>query len=288
MTVGKLTVLLTLITAPAVAQSPARGSNPPSRPPAATQPGSGGKVMYFHKPADTVLPAGGTQVVEKPSPSAVTIPDVPPIPISQPTPTRNSKPQPVPTFVAQEQPPKDKQPPISQDYLKRAIQLPARERVFVIQDDVELEQAIMNRLRQDAKEAGLKLDDKMLKFPPLPDVASGQVYKPKTGTYPPMQVTYVPTYIIHRRLHFEELNSERYGWDLGIIQPFVSTLYFYKDFLLWPNSLASGCVYGFWDTNAGKCWPGSPTPYFLYPPGLTITGSAFEGVIITGAAFAVP
>jgi hypothetical protein len=252
--------------------------------------------MYFHKPADTVLPAGGTQLLEKPFSSPVGLPEGPTgvNPPSLPTGSTRSLPpqavpsQAVPTFVAQEQPPKDKQPPINQDYLKKAIQLPGRERVFVIQDDAELEQAIMNRLRQDAKEAGLKLDEKMLKFPPLPDVAGGLTYKPKTGTYPPMQVTYVPTYIIHRRLHFEELNSERYGWDLGIIQPFVSTLYFYKDVLLWPNSLASGCAYGFWDTNAGKCLPGSPTPYFLYPPGLTITGTAVEGVIITGAAFALP
>ena len=63
---------------------------------------------------------------------------------------------------------------------------------------------------------------------------------------------------------------------------------FYKDVLTWPNSLGAGCAYGFWDTSAGKCLPGSPTPYMLYPPGLTITGSAFEAVIITGAAFAFP
>jgi hypothetical protein len=244
--------------------------------------------MYFHKPADTVLPAGGTQPLDQPFSTATGLPERPPVVNPPPAPTRALPPQPAPTFIAHQQPSKDPQPPINQDYLKKAIQLPSRERVFVIQDDVDLEQTIMNRLRQDAKEAGLKLDDKMLKFPPLPDVAGGLTYKPKTGTYPPMQVTYVPTYIIHRRLHFEELNSERYGWDLGIIQPFVSTLYFYKDVLLWPNSLASGCAYGFWDTNAGKCLPGSPTPYFLYPPGLTITGTAVEGVIITGAAFALP
>jgi hypothetical protein len=89
-------------------------------------------------------------------------------------------------------------------------------------------------------------------------------------------------------MHFEELNSERYGWDLGFIQPLVSTAYFYRDVLRWPMSLASGCAYGFWDTSMGKCLPGSPTPYFLYPPGLTITGGAFQGVIITGAAFVFP
>jgi hypothetical protein len=34
--------------------------------------------------------------------------------------------------------------------------------------------------------------------------------------------------------------------------------------------------------------PGSPTPYMLYPPGLTITGTAVEGLFITGVAFAIP
>ena len=103
-----------------------------------------------------------------------------------------------------------------------------------------------------------------------------------------MRAQHEALYVVHRRLHFEEKNAERYGWDLGIIQTFVSAAYFYKDVLLWPNSLASGVAYGFWDTNAGKCLPGSPTPYMLYPPGLTITGSVVEGLFVTGVAFAIP
>jgi hypothetical protein len=35
----------------------------------------------------------------------------------------------------------------------------------------------------------------------------------------------------------------------------------------------------------GKCSPGSPTPYYLYPPGLTITGVTTELGLITGGAF---
>ena len=103
-----------------------------------------------------------------------------------------------------------------------------------------------------------------------------------------MRVNYDSLYVVHRRLHFEEKNAERYGWDLGFIQPLVSTAFFYKDVLLLPNSVVSGFAYGFWDTNAGKCLPGSPTPYMLYPPGLTITGTTFEAVVITGAAFVFP
>jgi hypothetical protein len=187
----------------------------------------------------------------------------------------------------------------------------------MVYDDPQLERAIMERLikdriediRKQIKEAAAqKLDTKDLeknlqellaikdpssdpkyRFPPLPVISPpGVAYQPKTINYPPAQAVLEPGYVVHRRLHFEEKNAERYGWDLGIIQPLVSAAYFYKDVLLWPNSLASGVAYGFWDTNMGKCLPGSPTPYMLYPPGLTITGSVVEGLFVTGVAFAIP
>jgi len=172
----------------------------------------------------------------------------------------------------------------------RYVRLPNREVVFAFPDDAQLERAIIDRIWSDIK-AKKDFDPTMkkeLEFPRYAPVGAGQAFRSKTADYPPARVNYDALFVVHRRLHFEELNAERYGWDLGIIQPLVSAAYFYKDVLLWPNSLASGCAYGFWDTSAGKCLPGSPTPYMLYPPGLTITGTAFEGVIITGAAFAIP
>jgi hypothetical protein len=225
-------------------------------------PPAGGKTVYFQKPADAALPVpgGGTDA----APAAT---------------------QPVGGTGQKDQP---KLPPDLGIDIKKATELPSRDKIFSIPDNATLEQVILNRLREDEKAAGrnpyLKYGPDLM-FPPLPDVSGGVAYRPKTGNYAPMQQYYDAIYVVHRRLHFEERNAERYGWDLGIIQPFISTMYFYKDVLLWPNSLASGCAYGFWDTNAGKCLPGSPTPYFLYPPGLTITGSAVEGAVITGAAF---
>ena len=71
-------------------------------------------------------------------------------------------------------------------------------------------------------------------------IGDGMPYAAEDRDYPPMRINYEPLYVVHRRLHFEEKNAERYGWDLGIIQPLVSAAYFYKDVLLWPNSLASG------------------------------------------------
>ena len=149
----------------------------------------------------------------------------------------------------------------------------------------QLEKYVRMKTLEDNPE--LKEKD-LLRFPPLPDVGEGKPYVAKTVNYPPMNSEYASLYVVHRRLHFEDRNTERYGWDLGIIQPAVSAVLFYRDVFLWPQSLASGCAYGFWDTSAGKCLPGSPTPYMLYPPGLTITGGAFEGVVITGMSFAFP
>jgi hypothetical protein len=173
----------------------------------------------------------------------------------------------------------------------RYIKQPPMNLVFAFPDDALLERLILDRLRQDEVEAGRDPNSKYpstVRFPAGPIVGGGVPYQAKTSTYPPMRAQHEALYVVHRRLHFEEKNAERYGWDLGIIQTFVSAAYFYKDVLLWPNSLASGVAYGFWDTNAGKCLPGSPTPYMLYPPGLTITGSVVEGLFVTGVAFAIP
>jgi hypothetical protein len=173
---------------------------------------------------------------------------------------------------------------LTEEEFKQYTKLETRERIFSIPDDATLERYVRMKILEDQPKA----DEKDLKFPPVPDVGGGKPYVAKTANYPPMRVEYSALYVVHRRLHFEDKNAERYGWDLGIVQPFFSAVNFYKDVFLWPQSLASGCAYGFWDTNAGKCLPGSPTPYMLYPPGLTITGGVVEGVIITGAAFAIP
>jgi hypothetical protein len=157
-------------------------------------------------------------------------------------------------------------------------------------DDATLEKLILEQVARDLarnKPKEEKVDPGT--FPPLtPPVPPGTPYVAKTESYPPRQAILEPGFIVHRRLHFEEKNSERYAWDLGFAQPFLSTAAFYKDVLLWPNSLVTGAVVGFWDTSAGKCLPGAPVPYYLYPPGLTITGTTAEAAVITGISFIIP
>jgi hypothetical protein len=228
--------------------------------------------MQFHKPADTVVPAHLTL----PLSAGTGLPEIalhhPGFPAGQKDDKKPMQPM--------------QKDPTTAEQIARYTRLETRERIFSLPNDELLERYVRMRVLEDNPQ--LKADDPGLKFPPAPPVGGDKTYVAKTGTYPPMRAEYYSLYVVHRRLHFEERNSERYGWDLGIVQPFLLTANFYKDVFLWPQSLASGCAYGFWDTSAGKCLPGSPTPYMLYPPGLTITGSVTETVIITGAAFAIP
>ena len=275
--------------------------------------------MYFHKAADALSATGGglstadgvaqrdvptPAMAPVPMPDAapvrpvpVPVPALPPVPdrpIAQPFPDAGvGRPAPVmytaqPTTVQKK---KDdyKIKPVDPKY----IQLPPRDKVLgIVYDDKGLERAIVAQIVADLKSQVppvTTFPPETLKFPPLPVISPpGVPYQPKTVAYTPRQVYVEPGYVVHRRLHFEEKNSERAGWDLGPLSTLVSAGYFYRDALLWPQSLASGLVHGFWDTSAGKCLPGSPSPYYLYPPGLTITGTAVEGAIVTGTVFLLP
>jgi len=103
----------------------------------------------------------------------------------------------------------------------------------------------------------------------------------------PLWLKVEPSYVVHRRLMFEDKNSERYGWELGIAQPAVSAAYFAKDLLLWPSHLASS-LFERYDTSAGKCPPGSPVPYLLYPPEITAFGGTVGAAVIVGTAILIP
>lgn len=120
-------------------------------------------------------------------------------------------------------------------------------------------------------------------FPPTGQlVAAGVKYEPRQ--MPPSQITVVPAYLCHQPLYFEEKNSERHGWEMGIWQPFISAGTFYKDLAFLPYKMGLdnpfSCV-----TNVGKCLPGDCVPYILYVTPFTWKGAALEaGTIIGGGA----
>ena len=292
----------------------AQPASPLQQPVPGGRPDSAGTVMYFQKPADALtatgggLPAAGDGVAQAGAPAATPFaaPDVPPVrplpvppaPAPQfqpapPIPLGNPPPPAVVYAQPQPQPRPDGTMSTSQkkQNLKEVppdqVRLPARDKIFgIVYNDKELEAAIMDSIRAELKKDNLEVKESSLRFPPLPAVSPpGVPYQPKTAMYPPRTLFIEPTYVVHRRLHFEDKNTERAGWDLGPLQTLVSAGQFYRGVIFWPYNLASGCVHGFWDTSAGKCLPGSPTPYYLYPHAVTLTGTAAEAGIITGVSF---
>jgi hypothetical protein len=298
------------------------------RPGGAATPGAAGKVMYFHKaegaaavdgppdnstlamasppvtipavstPDVSVAPVGVPRpvvvpntVIEKP----IVPPTLDPVPAQPFNPTPVVSPLPAfPTSAQSEQKkdePKKDGPKVEpkKDLLPPEVtRLPPRESIFTIYDTAKLEGVIYESIGGQLKKTAQEMKAQF----PFPDVAPvvppGTQYVSKTTNLAPSKLMVEPGFVIHRRLHFEEKNSERYGWDLGLMTPFVSTASFYKNILLWPSSLATSVVIGEMDTNKGKCLPGSPTPYYLYPQGLTITGGVAEGLVITGLSFVIP
>jgi hypothetical protein len=148
--------------------------------------------------------------------------------------------------------------------------LPGPERLFRL----DSEEAVIQRIRQENREH--KLEE--LTFPPK-EVLSKDPYYGRA--WPPMDMKVEPSYVCYQKLFFEDINAERYGWDAGVFQPLLSSLIFTKDLVLLPMHMWSyPCRCG--ETNAGKCLPGDPVSYMIYPPELTWSGTAAElGTIAT-------
>jgi len=164
-------------------------------------------------------------------------------------------------------------PGITTEQMDYLIQLlpPSPERMFRIYSEEQLHE----QLRQEDRERTPKTNPI---FPDEPAVTD-QKYAPRQ--FPPMVAVAEPAYVNYKRLYFEDKNSERYGWDLGILQPVVSTGLFVGDLVLLPYHFASrpfDCV----QSSAGYCLPGDPVPYLLDPPNLSVTGAVGEAGAIMG------
>jgi hypothetical protein len=244
---------------------------------AAAQPGIVPKTLTFQKPAGEVAPTPPTFI---PAPASPVLP-VPAIPTAM---LRNQDER---KTAAEREPDKkvaDKKDEKKKDEEKDKEKkysppsAPSRSEIFRFSNDAELNDRIRSQLKNTKD-----------KFPEMTSLSEGSgPYVPKTASYPPMQTKILPSYIVHRRLYFEEMNAERAGWDLGVIQPFVSAAYFSRDVFLLPHNIGSGLWKNRWDTNIGKCPPGAPTPYYLYPHGFTPGGVLLFATFYTGLPFIFP
>lgn len=158
------------------------------------------------------------------------------------------------------------------------LEPPGRERLFGSRDT---ERELEERMRQERRDTGAPGE---IQFPEKPDLPR-QTYEARR--FAPAVELAEPAYVVYRRLYFEEKNAERYGWDLGIAQPVVSTLAFFRDTLLFPHNFASYPCRRF-DTSAGHCWPGDPVPLIAYPPEFTGTGLLAEVGMVALLFYAIP
>jgi hypothetical protein len=121
---------------------------------------------------------------------------------------------------------------------------------------LQSEDAWQRRLQAEAAAA-----NKQLVFPqdaPLPSERP-----PHGGPLKKAQVE--PYYVCYGPLSFEQRNSERYGWDLGPVQPPLSAGVFYVDLVTAPLKWMCNP----WRTeecSAGQCLPGDPVPYLVELP----------------------
>ena len=85
---------------------------------------------------------------------------------------------------------------------------------------------------------------------------------------------------MHRRLNFENMNADRYGWEIGNLQPALSLGHFVYDVVALPYHTWTRPLQQ-WDSSAGKCLPGDNTPLQCYREPFSFTGLAAQ----TGAVF---
>lgn len=91
----------------------------------------------------------------------------------------------------------------------------------------------------------------------------------------------------HGPLYFEEVNLERYGYSLGVLQPAVSGAHFFGTLPILPYKMAvdrpGTCIY-----TLGHARPGSYTPFQIHRPPLRWDAALVEGAAVTGLIFLIP
>jgi hypothetical protein len=106
-------------------------------------------------------------------------------------------------------------------------------------------------------------------------------------TFLPRQATLFPSYVVYHPLYFQQINAERYGWELGVFQPLVSTAQFYGDVLMLPYKVATTPPW-LCDTNAGYALPGEPEPLRLLTHPFSWRGVAAQAGVAWGGAALFP
>jgi hypothetical protein len=139
----------------------------------------------------------------------------------------------------------------------------------VLQSDATLQERIRQETLSNPSTATERVE-----FPEEP-ILSRDRYAGRGDLWRARNLIAEANYVNYRKLLFEDKNAERYGWDLGWIQPFVSYGIFLWD-VVWLPAHAFNDPCRLNESSAGYCLPGDPVPYLLYPPELTVSGAVAE------------
>jgi hypothetical protein len=161
-------------------------------------------------------------------------------------------------------------------------ELPGKEKLFRLDSEAALNERIRQDYRSRALTTGPGSGDQRVYFPEDP-VLTRDLLVPRH--WEPKYTWAEPNYLCYRRLYFEQPNAERWGWDFGAIQPFVCAGWFFADVIVLPYHAGTDPCRCY-ECSAGRCLPGDPVPYRLFPPGLSATGFLSEAAVVA-ALFAI-
>jgi hypothetical protein len=151
---------------------------------------------------------------------------------------------------------------------------PGRERAFRLESEAEIRVRMAREAREGSNPTGMAYTDVF--FPQYPPPPKGPL---PVRQWEPLAEVVPPPWVCYRRLYFEQLNTERYGWDLGVLSPLASVGAFYVDLFALPYHAATEPLRRY-ECNTGYCLPGDPVPLLLYPPELSLTGALGEAAAI--------
>jgi hypothetical protein len=158
-----------------------------------------------------------------------------------------------------------------------STELPGPERIFRRQSENDFFQ----RIREETR---LRPGTARVVFPESPPLSTEAFQR---RNFPHLVRGVEPGYVCHGRLLFEQPNFERGGWDLGVLTPVANLGAYYYDLALLPYHLWTR-PFEQTDCSAGKCLPGDPTPFYLYPEEFSVTGLVGEASVVTGLFFLFP
>jgi hypothetical protein len=153
------------------------------------------------------------------------------------------------------------------------LEPPGIERLLLsLTSDADLQE----RIRQETLKRSRERE--RVTFPEEP-ILSRDRYYGRGAIWPQRGLIAEPNYVCYDKLLFEDKNAERYGWEIGMLQPFISAGLFFADFAVLPcRCFKDPCSHS--ECSAGQCLPGDPVPFRLYPPEITASGTLAEAVTI--------